>query len=139
MKTCFAGLLVLCLLAACDAPAPPRESQASADGTGVWTPLGLQVGEVPRAALEALGLSHGVMVTRVRAPANRSAILPGDVIVRVDQVEVRSPEEFSKVLGEHSGRTIGLFVRRLDGDVYVALEPGERPAEPPARGTPLRT
>jgi serine protease Do len=90
----------------------------------IWTPLGLQVREVPQAALKALGVTSGVMVTSVRAPADRSRILPGDVIVGVNQTPVRSLEEFSQLLSEQGAGTVGLLVRRADADLYIALDTG---------------
>ena len=143
VKALILPFLLAGLLASCDAP--PPESGARTHDTALWTPVGLQVGEVPRAALEALDLGHGVMVTRVRAPADRSRILPGDVIVSVNQTRISTPEEFSKAIGEHPAGTISVLVRRLDADLYFALQPegkaGAQPPAPlrPATGTPLRT
>jgi serine protease Do len=98
----------------------------------IWTPLGLQVREVPQAALKALGVSAGVMVTSVRSPADRSRILPGDVIVGVNQTPVRSLEEFSQLVSEQGTGTVGLLVRRVDADLYIALDTGPGNA---SRGT----
>ena len=150
------ALLLAAAFAGCDSPTPQQAATtlAGAPEAGVWTPLGLQVGEVPPAAREALGIVSGVMVTKVRAPADRSRILPGDVIVRVEQAEVRSLEEFSRLLSERAPGAISLLVRRLDADLYVTLQldrapgaspraPGASPPgpgmQPPATNTPLRT
>jgi S1-C subfamily serine protease len=126
---------------------------ANAAGAG-WTPIGLQVREVPPAALQALGVPYGVMVTKVRSPADRSRILPGDVIVGVDQTAIRSVDEFHKLIAERASQSIGLLVRRIDADLYISLEPGADSASgggsQPRRddgfksrkrptGTPLRT
>jgi len=89
-----------------------------------WTPFGLQVRDLPDSARKALGLSHGVMVTKVRAPADRTRILPGDVIVAVGEEKVRSAEEFGRLAAARRG-AIGLHVRRADSDLFIPLEPGE--------------
>jgi C-terminal processing protease CtpA/Prc len=124
-------LLVLLagLLGACDAPDSRRPAaryivslDERSDAPGAWTPLGLQIREVPRAAQKALGVAYGVMVTKVRGPASRSRILPGDVIVGVNQRPVSGVEEFNKVVAAQSHGTIGLLVRRADADLYIALE-----------------
>jgi S1-C subfamily serine protease len=92
---------------------------------GEWNPLGLQVRELPKETLKALGLAYGVMVAKVRAPADRTRILPGDVIVGVDSTPIRSMEEFNRLLAAHgSPGTVGLLVRRTDSDLYIALEVG---------------
>lgn len=136
-------LIVLVLLAsslgACDGPDKPREGTRyvvalddRSDVPGAWTPLGLQIMEVPRAAQKALGVAYGVMVTRVRAPASRSRILPGDVIVGVNQAPVSGVEEFNKVVAAQSRGTIALLVRRAEADLYVTLEVGGAENDPGA-------
>jgi S1-C subfamily serine protease len=87
-----------------------------------WTPLGLQLREAPPAALKALGVPYGLMVTKVRPPADRTRILPGDLIVGVNQARFASLEEFNKLIAEQHGGTFGLLVRRADADLYIALE-----------------
>jgi hypothetical protein len=64
------------------------------------------------------------MVTNVRSPADRSRILPGDVIVGVNQTPVRSLEEFHRLLAEPVVGALGLLVRRADADLYISLEAG---------------
>ncbi len=127
-RTVVLGLLAS-LLGACDAPDPGRAGTRyvvalddRADAAGAWTPLGLQIMEVPQAAQKALGVAHGVMVTKVRGPASRSRILPGDVIVGVNQRPVSGVEEFNKVVASQSHGTIGVLVRRAEADLYIALE-----------------
>jgi hypothetical protein len=117
--------------------APSNPSERAETPGAVWTALGLQVREVPGAALEALGLSAGVMVTSVRAPADRSRILPGDVIVGVNQAPVRSLEEFSQLVSEQGAATVGLLVRRADADLYIALDTGLGSASRGASNPPL--
>ncbi len=129
-------LLLAGLLGACDAPNAPATRHAAAmqdrgaasEAPGAWTPLGLQIREVPQAAQKALGVASGVMVTKVRAPANRSRILPGDVIVGVNQTPIASVEEFNRLIAGQSHGTIGLLVRRAEADLYIALELGSAAA-----------
>jgi hypothetical protein len=131
-------LLLAGLLGACEAPnAPPtatwhlaaiRDRGAAPEAPEAWTPLGLQIEEVPQAAQRALGIASGVMVTKVRAPANRSRILPGDVIVGVNQTPIASVEEFNRLIAGQGHRTIGLLVRRADADLYIPLELGSAAA-----------
>jgi S1-C subfamily serine protease len=139
----------------------PDPGQASASA-GAWTALGLQVKDLPDAARKALGVTQGVMVTKVRAPADRTRILPGDVIVAVDRQNVGSAEEFMRIAERAAGRNaaaVGLLVKRADSDLFIALEPADAGAQGlgeasrgggaprledryrrrPPTGTPLRT
>jgi hypothetical protein len=129
-------LLLAGSLAACDAPDAPRPSgryivtlDDRSDAPGAWTPLGLQIMEVPRAAQKALDVASGVMVTKVRGAASRSRILPGDVIVGVNQTPVSGVEEFNKVVAAQSHGSVGLLVRRAEADLYISVEIGDNGKE----------
>jgi S1-C subfamily serine protease len=93
-----------------------------------WTPFGLQVKDLPDGARDALGVAHGVMVTKIRAPADKTRLLPGDVIVAVDRQEVRSAAQFARLAAERRSGAVGLLVRRADADLFVPLEPVEAEA-----------
>lgn len=132
-------LMLAGLLGACEGPdAPPpammrhaaamQERGATPDAPGAWTAVGLQIKEVPQAAQKALGVAYGVMVTKVRAPASRSRILPGDVIVGVNQTPIRGVDDFNKRVAEQGHGTLGLLVRRAEADLYIALELGSAAA-----------
>lgn len=95
---------------------------------GTWTALGLQVKDLPDSARNALGVRGGVMVTRIRAPADRTRILPGDVIVAVDRESVQGAEAFARLAEravERKAAAVGLLVKRADADLFIALEPGD--------------
>jgi S1-C subfamily serine protease len=134
---------------------PQRVAVAAASPGAAWNPLGLQVRELPRETLAALDLSYGLMVSKIRAPANRTRLLPGDVIVAVDQKRFRSVEEFDRLVAAHRAGALGLVVRRTDSDLFIAIDPagedagasgGASAPRPPhgalrtrlARGKPLR-
>ena len=104
---------------------------------GPWNALGLQVRELPGETLKAMGVAYGIMVTKVRSPADRTRILPGDVIVGVNQTRIRSLDEFNKIIAAHEAGNVGLLVRRADSDLYIAFDLGGVPGK--ATGTPLRT
>ena len=117
----LAVLVICCLAAAC----------GSSEPAAAWSPLGLQLEELPEAARAALGVSSGVMVVRVREPASRSRILPGDVIVSVNEAPVRSLEEFNRLVSEKPAGAISVFVRRTDADLYITLRSGAATGERP--------
>jgi hypothetical protein len=132
-------LLAAALFAGCDGQPPAEEPVVP-----LWTALGLQVRDLPDSARDALGVTHGVMVIQVREPANRTRILPGDVIIAVDRREVQSAEEFGRIATQRREGAVGLLVRRTDADLFIAVEPMTRsvrgaPPSPSSRGKPLRT
>jgi S1-C subfamily serine protease len=119
------------------APAPDAAAPKSAAGA-----LGLEVRQLPLAQAKSIGLEFGLMVTRVRAPADRSRILPGDVILAVNQTPVGSLEQFEELLAAQSdAASVGLVVRRAEKDLYIGLDRNDRSlrARRPATDTPLRT
>ena len=64
---------------------------------------------------DLLNQQIGILLTFVvpKTPAAVANLHPGDVIIRVNQTEVKSSEEFSKLLGEAgSGEQIQLTIRR---------------------------
>lgn len=108
---------------------------------GAWTALGIQVKDLPETARKALGVTQGVMVTKVRAPADRTRILPGDVIVAVDRQSVASAEEFMRLAeraAERNAAAVGLLVKRADSDLFIALEPADARAGAPGSGEASR-
>jgi len=64
---------------------------------------------------ELLQKRLGILLTSVRpgTPAALAKLHPGDVILRVNEEDIRTSEEFSKVLGDAgSGREVQFLVRR---------------------------
>src|SRR6266478_317083 len=69
---------------------------------------------------ELLQKQLGILLTSVKpgTPAALAKLHPGDVIVRVNQEDIQSSEEFSKVLGEAgSGQEVQFLVRRASSPV----------------------
>jgi S1-C subfamily serine protease len=67
----------------------------------------------------------GILLTSVMpgTPAALAKLYPGDVIVRVNQEEVRSAEEFSKMLGEAgSGKQVKFSVRRPTSPTPLSVD-----------------
>ena len=88
--------------------------------------LGLAVRELPAAELKTLGVDYAlVVVDVVGPPAQSSPILPGDIILAVNQQRFSSIEEFNKLVSEQDdGSSIALLVRRGDGAIYVPMPVG---------------
>ena len=129
MRQALIAVLVACLFAAGCESRLAGSGHSAAEGR--WSALGLQLQALPASAQHALGVDSGVMVTRVRGPASRSRLLPGDVIVRVNETPVKDPADFERLVSAPSRGAIGLFVRRADSDLYIALQGEGRIAPPP--------
>ncbi len=67
----------------------------------------------------------GILLTAVRpgTPAALAKLHPGDVIVRVNQEDIESGEEFSKMLGEAgSGQQVQFLVRRPSSPAPLSID-----------------
>ena len=105
-----------------EASAAAREAPAKQEDAR----LGMAVRELTAGERNALGVDYGLMVVDVAQRAGPgSAILPGDVIVGVNQRHFASRQEFERLLGAHpKGGMVALLVRRGDASLYVPLELG---------------
>ena len=87
--------------------------------------LGLTVSEVPADQRKELNVSGGVLVENADGVAARAGIRRGDVILAVNNQEVKSVEEFSKLMAPtDKPRTVALLIRRGEGSIYVPLRIG---------------
>ena len=102
------------------ARAQPREKASEPNR------LGLAVRELPAADRKTLGVDYAlVVVDVVGPPAQSSPILPGDIILAVNQQRFSSLEEFNKLLARHEkGSRVALLVRRGEGALYVPMPVG---------------
>ena len=102
--------------------AAAREAPAKQDDAR----LGMAVRELTAGERSALGLDYGLLVVDVAQRSGPgSAILPGDVIVGVNQRHFANRREFERLLAAHpKGGMVALLVRRGDASLYVPLELG---------------
>jgi serine protease Do len=89
--------------------------------------LGLTVREITPELARNFGLSEtsGVVVVRVEnnTPAKEAGLIPGDIIVEVDQVQVKDLEQFNgKIATYQAGDTILFLVKRRGSTLYTTLE-----------------
>jgi serine protease Do len=88
--------------------------------------LGMAVRELMPAERKALGVDYGLVVVEVAQRSGPgSTMLPGDVIVGVNQSRFASKQEFEKLIGTHGkGDMVALLVRRGELSLYVPVELG---------------
>jgi serine protease Do len=88
--------------------------------------LGMAVRELMPAERKMLGVDYGLVVVDVAQRSGPgSTILPGDVIVGVNQSRFASKQEFEKLINTHrKGDMVALLVRRGEVSLYVPVELG---------------
>ncbi len=58
-----------------------------------------------------------------RAPLLKAGVRQGDVIVAVNNVPVKSPEQLRELIGK-SGKTVALLVQREDARIFIPVTIG---------------
>ena len=81
---------------------------------------GLALSELSDAQRKELKVSGGVLVENVQGAAARAGIRRGDVILAVNNQDVKSVEQFNQMMGQFDkGRIVALLVRRGANSLYV--------------------
>jgi serine protease Do len=88
--------------------------------------LGMAMRELTPAERAALGVDYGLVVVNIADRSGPgSTILPGDVILGVNQRPFASKQEFEQLIDAHKkGDMIALLVRRGEISLYVPVEIG---------------
>jgi serine protease Do len=92
--------------------------------------LGLTVREITPELARNFGLSEtsGVVIVQVQAnsPAQEAGLAPGDMILEIDQVEVKDLEQFNKMTeGYKAGDTILFLIKRRGSTLFLTLTVAE--------------
>jgi len=88
--------------------------------------LGLTMREITPELARNFGLSEtsGVVIVQVQAnsPAQEAGLAPGDMILEIDQVEVKGLEQFNKMTeGYKAGDTILFLIKRRGSTLFLTL------------------
>src|SRR3954465_8415977 len=102
-RWCIAAILAL--PAACDA-SPPQLRQVTIESPEA---LGLSLREVPEPALRSMGLSYGLTVGRAGVLAERSGLRVGDIVYGVNEKRLRTIEDFTRIVAEQPGGSLGFL------------------------------
>src|SRR5574340_370783 len=85
--------------------------------------LGLALSDLTPAQRQQLRIENGILVEDSQGIAARAGIRRGDVILAINNQDVRSVEQFVQLLSRYeSGRSVALLVRRGDSALYVPLK-----------------
>jgi serine protease Do len=98
--------------------APPGETNA----------LGLHVSDLTPAQKRELKTEVGVVVESADGRAATAGILPGDLILQMDNIEIKSASQFNTLVGKlDPKKTVAVLVRRTVGDQdvtqYLVIKP----------------
>ncbi|GIX26560.1 MAG: peptidase [Burkholderiales bacterium] len=108
----------------------PEEQVAKASGrqgergSAAADRLGLVLSDLPADKKKELGVDGGVLVEDVKpGPAARAGIRPGDVILGINNEDVKSVEQFRKIVGGiEKGRHVALLVRRGESTTFLTAK-----------------
>jgi serine protease Do len=83
---------------------------------------GLTVIDLPAEQRSQMRLPGGALVEEAQGAAARAGLRRGDVVVAVNNTEIRSAEQLASVLAQaERGRNVALLVRRGENALYVPL------------------
>ncbi len=97
-----------------------EDARAGRSGRGALKPpaaaptvYGMSLADLTDAQRKELKVEHGVMVGEVQGAAARAGMRKGDVILAVNNQDVKSVEQFNQMMGQFDkGRIVALLVRR---------------------------
>ncbi len=85
--------------------------------------LGLFISELTPEQKQQLQISSGLLVEDAQGPAARAGIRRGDIILAVNNTDVKSIAQFSQIVSQfESHGSVALLVRRGDTSLYVPLK-----------------
>lgn len=88
--------------------------------------LGLVVTTLTEAQRQELRLEGGVIVEQVDGPSARVGLQPGDVIVRLNNTDIRDAKQFNALVAKlDPKRNALLLVRRGDSSQFVPVRPAQ--------------
>ncbi|MBW9332563.1 DegQ family serine endoprotease [Herbaspirillum sp. RU 5E] len=105
-----------------DKPKQAEEKKAKPDNAP--NSLGLVVSDLSDAQKKELKVENGVLVENVSGAAAAAGIRPGDVIQRLNEVDVNDSKQFGQLVAKlDAKKRAAVLVRRGDSSQFVPLRP----------------
>ena len=80
----------------------------------------MTLSDLTEAQRKELKVDGGVLVGQAQGAAARAGIRPGDVILAVNNQDVKSVDQFREMMGQiEKGRIVALLVRRGGNSIYI--------------------
>ncbi|MES2355463.1 MAG: DegQ family serine endoprotease [Pseudomonadota bacterium] len=103
------------------------QRRLKADEPAVPNRLGLVLSNLTPEQRKQISENRGVLVEDAQGAAGRVGIQRGDVILAVNNNDVKSVQEFNQIIGKlDPARSVALLVKREDRTIYIAIKPGEK-------------
>jgi serine protease Do len=100
----------------------PQKRMKAEEGTP--NRLGLVLADLTAEQRSELGAIEGVLVQDAQGGAAKAGLARGDVILAVNNTQVRSVEQFNQAVSKlDPKRNVALLVRRGEQNIYLALKP----------------
>jgi serine protease Do len=107
--------------------AAERVAERAGVGEAEKSRLGLTLSDLTAEQMKELEIDHGVRVEAAEGAAARAGIRRGDVILAVNDVDVKSAEQFKKQVDRFAeGQIAALLVLRGDTTLYVPVRVGKK-------------
>lgn len=102
-----------------------QSPEVGSSGGSSASPLGLAVEQLSPEMARAAGVEGGVLVSGVgRGPAYEAGIRPRDIITEINRKQVRSVDEFRKVVaGLPDNRAVSVRIVRQGRAIYLVMKP----------------
>jgi serine protease Do len=102
-----------------------KKPETSSANGGVSNAFGVVVSDVSDAKKKELNIHGGIEVTGLNdGPLARAGVRPGDVIVRIGDVDVTGVKQFEALVkGLDANKAVPVFVRRADSTLVVPVKP----------------
>jgi serine protease Do len=97
-----------------------RSARGGKPSTGAPAVYGMSLSDLTDAQRKELKVEGGVFVADAQGAAARAGVRKGDVILAVNNQDVKGVDQFSQLMGQfEKGRIVALLVRRGNNSLYV--------------------
>jgi serine protease Do len=97
-----------------------RQARRGGKPPATSSQYGLTLSELSEAQRSELKIAGGVLVENVQGAAARAGIRRGDVILAVNNQDVKTVEQFNQMMAQFDkGRIVALLIRRATNSLYI--------------------